>query len=121
MIKALHLRSSRLTVEENLGDLVRVMHLVPQDKIRAAADRQKVTGEKIGEALVALGTITRAQLADILRLQLDLRSGEAKRALRALDELTCAADKALCRTHDMLDSPKTDPRGVFVGLLTDGG
>ncbi len=107
-------RSNRLSVEDNLGDLVRRMFLVRTTAIDNALERQKITGEKVGEALVANGAITADQLASVVRLQTDLRSGEAKRALRALDELADAASATLRQTQEDINLPKTDPRGVDV-------
>jgi len=55
-----------------IGTLLYSQKLITSEQLKYALQKQKVTGEKLGELLVRLGMITDNELAPILSEQLDL-------------------------------------------------
>ncbi|MCJ8319934.1 MAG: Flp pilus assembly complex ATPase component TadA [Colwellia sp.] len=55
-----------------LGDLLVHEHIISNDQLMQALNSQKVTGRKLGDALIELGHISERQLLEFLAQQLDV-------------------------------------------------
>lgn len=60
------------TTKKIFGQLLKEFNLASEEDIERAAEYQKETGQKIGEALIELGVITREDIEWILSKQLDI-------------------------------------------------
>ena len=85
----------------DFGLVVQVCHGVTRDGVGAALARQKATGERIGEALCALGLLSKEQRDDALT-RLDKLRGKAgaKAAVAEADAFVAAARSALCEVRN---------------------
>jgi type IV pilus assembly protein PilB len=82
----------RLTTR--LGQLLLDANLLSQSKLQSALERQKETGQRLGELLVTEGYIDEAALLPVLESQYGVPAAE-------LDSVNLDADLATVITHDM--------------------
>lgn len=79
-------RKQQVQAISSLGEILRRGGVVTAEHLEEARKLADYKGIKIGQALIALGHITKAQLDWALAIQADLR-GDRRKANRAVSEL----------------------------------
>ncbi len=79
-------RARQLAADEmNIGEILRLNGLATAEQVEAAAEQQKVTGEKLGETLVRMRVLTSSNIDEAIQLQRDLRGPNGTAAAIALN------------------------------------
>jgi len=89
-----------LAYRRRLGDLLLDKRFVTVAQLDAALDRQKKTGEPLGEALLALGLVSQDTLVQVLGLQFRLETREIDPYLVPLDAIA-ALPQELAALHEV--------------------
>ena len=88
--------------KKRLGDILIAAGVLDEDRLKAALDRQKTTGERLGEALMNSGEVSEIDILSALASQLDIRVFHAPGAGAVESDTTLLIPEHMARKHRAL-------------------
>ncbi len=88
--------------KRRLGDVLMSAGVIDEESLSEALDRQKTTGERLGEALINSGRVSEVDIVSALASQLDLRVFYVPDAISAEPETTLLIPGQMARKYHAL-------------------